>query len=508
MISEKTEIAINLAAKVVSYGTTLLLSFFLTPYLIEKLGSEAYSFYPIANNFTSYMSVITIALNSMASRFITIALTRGEQEKANKYFVSILFGNIIMSAILLIPMVAIVVFLDCILDIPVELVTQVKLLFTLVFISMLVNLLTNVFGVATFAKNKLYLTSISDVIVGIFRVVLYLVLFLLFEPTIVYVGVVALAVAVLTVAFQYVYTKKLLPEMVIGRNNFDWKAIKEVLSSGVWNSINQIGTVLLSTVGLMMCNSLYGASEGGIYSVALTIPTFMNGIVNMLSSVFLPMLTIKYARGNRKEVLDHVSMTQNVIGVIDNVPIAVFMAVGVNFFQLWTPSVDPYRVQIYSILAIGYLLVTSVSWPLSNLNTVMNRVKIPAIVMVATGIANVLLILATYYFTDWGPYTIPLGQMILFILNRGFFVTTYTAKSMGEKWYTFYAPIVRNLIGTGLIYGLSYVVNSFVNPITWISLGIECVVLGIVGLGINCLIVFKPSGMKKAVSFIKGRKKK
>ncbi len=370
------------------------------------------------------MSVVAIALNSMASRFITIALTKGEQKKANTYFVSILFGNIIMSVALLVPMIGIVLFLDSILDIPVDLVIQVKLLFTLVFISMLVNLLTNVFGVATFAKNKLYLNSISDVIVGIFRVVLYLVLFLFFDPTIVYVGAVALAVAILTALFQYIYTKKLLPEMVIGRRYFDWNTIKEVLSSGVWNSVNQIGTVLLSTVGLMMCNSLYGATEGGVYSVALTIPNFMNGIVSMLSSVFLPMLTIKYARGNRNEVLEHVSMTQNVIGVIDNVPIAVFMAVGVNFFQLWTPSVDPYRVQSYSILAIGYLLVTSVSWPLSNLNTVMNRVKIPAIVMVGTGLSNVLLILATYHFTDWGPYTIPFGQMILFVLNRGIFVTS------------------------------------------------------------------------------------
>ncbi len=508
MLSEKAETTINLIAKFISYGTTLLISFFLTPYLVEKLGSEAYSFYPIANNFTSYMSIITVALNSMASRFITVALTRGEQKKANTYFVSLLFGNLIMSAALFIPMVGIVVFLDHILNIPVELVVQVKLLFTLVFISMIVNLLTNVFGVAVFAKNKLFLSSIMDIVIGIVRVVLYLILFLLFEPTIVYVGVVALAVAILTAAFQYVYTKKLLPEMKVKRKYFSWAAIKEVLSSGVWNSVNQIGTVLLSTVGLMMCNSLYSAAEGGDYSIALTIPNFMNGIVSMLSSVFLPVLTIKYARGNKAEVINHVHMTQNVIGVIDNVPIAVFMAVGVNFFRLWTPSADPYKVQKLSILAIGYLLITSVSWPLSNLNTVMNRVKIPALVMVGTGFANIFLILFTYYFTDLGLYSIPLGQMILFILNRGIFITLYTAKSMKVKWYTFYPAIIHNLLGAGIIYSISYLVNKIVDPTSWITLIIECVLLGCIGLVINCLIVFKPSGMKSALAFIKEKEKR
>ena len=77
MMSEKKQTVVNLIAKIISYGATLLISFFLTPYLVEKLGKEAYSFYPIANNFVNYMGVITIALNSMASRFITIHLKSG-----------------------------------------------------------------------------------------------------------------------------------------------------------------------------------------------------------------------------------------------------------------------------------------------------------------------------------------------------------------------------------------------------------------------------------------------
>ena len=490
-------------AKVISYGASYLISFFLTPYLIAKLGSEAYSFYPIANNFVSYMSVITIALNSMASRFITIALTKGEKKTANTYLVSILYGNVIMSAILIIPMVIIVVFLDSFLDIPINLVTSVKLLFSLVFISMLVNLLTNVFGVAVFSQNRIDLNSICDIIIGISRVLLYLILFLCFEPSIVYVGIVSLVVAVLTVVIQYIYTKKLLPDMKFSRSFFEWKAIKEILSSGVWNSVNQIGTVLMSTVGLMLCNRLYGSVEGGLYSVALTIPSFMNGIVSMLSSVFYPMLTIKYARGNKKEIIEHVRMTQNVIGIIDNVPIAVFMAVGLNFFQLWTPSVNTEKVQILSIMAVGYLLVTSVCWPLSNLNTVMNRVKIPALVMVGTGVINIVLIILTYKFTNLNVYSIPFGQMILFILNRGVFISIYTAKSMKEKWYVFYPAIAHNLIGAGIIYIISFVVNKFINPKSWMILIIECAFLGVLGLIINCLIVFKPSGFKDGVVLLK-----
>ena len=209
MRSEKKQTAINLIAKIVSYGTTYLIAFFLTPYLVEKIGSEAYSYYPLANNFTSYMSIITIALNSMASRFITIALTKNEKENANKYFASIFFGNVLMSAILLIPMTIIVIFLDSILNIPVDLVISIKLLFSLVFISMIINLLTNVFGVSFFSQNRIDLNSICDIVIGVTRVVLYVILFLCFEPNIIYVGIVAVVVALLTFIFQFSFTKKL-----------------------------------------------------------------------------------------------------------------------------------------------------------------------------------------------------------------------------------------------------------------------------------------------------------
>ena len=500
MESDRKQTAINLTAKIISYGTTLLISFFLTPYLVDRIGKEAYSFYPIANNFVNYMGVITIALNSMASRFITIHLTKGKIKEANTYFVSVLYSNIIMSLVLLIPMALIVIFLQHILNIPSELIVSVKLLFALVFISMLVNLFTNVLGVAVFSQNRLDLGSIVDIVVGVSRVALYVFLFWAFEPNIAYVGVVALTVAMIQMFMQKYYTKKLLPFMSFDRKYFSKGAVKEIVSSGVWNSVNQIGVVLLSTIGLMMCNRLYGASNAADYSIALTVPNFINGIVSMLSSVFLPGLTIKYARGNKTEVIDHVHIAQNVIGMIDNIPTAIFMAVGVNFFRLWTPTVDPYRLQGLSVLAIGYLLVTSVAWPISNLNTVMNKVKIPAIVMVFTGVLNIVLIYLTYRFTNLGVYAVPLGQLILFILNRALFVGIYSAHCLGEKWYIFYPAIIKNLISASIIFGISHIVNSFFDPRTWIGLVVECSVLGITALVINALIVFKPSGIKRLLS--------
>lgn len=489
MMSEKLQTFINLMAKLISYATTLLISFFLTPYIIDRLGSEAYSFYPMANNFVNCIGPITVALNSMASRFVTIALAKNEKEKANTYFASIFLDDLILALVLLIPCILVVVFLDKIINIPLDLILSVKLLFAFVFISMIVSLITNVFGIAVFSKNKLYLCSISEICVGVLRVVLYLILFLAFTPTITYVGVVSLVTTLVTSLFQIAYTRKLLPEMKISKKYFKFETIKEVVSSGIWNTVNQIGTVLLSSINLMVCNSLYGVEVGGVYSIALTFPHFMSGIISLLSSVFLPGLMIKYATENKNAVLNHVHFAQTVIGVMCNIPIAVFLAVGINFYELWVPSVDSTELYIFTVWASAYLMVTSVCWPLSNMNVVTNNVKVPAIVMVLTGIANVIIIYFLYKFTTIGAISILISQCILYILNKIVFVCPYTAKTVGVKWYAFYQPIVKSIISTGILFVIGNLINSYVNPVTWISLIIECVVIYVVGLLINWFIV-------------------
>ena len=152
-ISNK-QIGINMVANIVSYSANLIISFVLTPFLINTLGKEIYSFYPIANTVVGYMSVITNALNSMASRFVTVALVENKKEEANKYFSSVLISNICISAIVSIPMLIMVIFLEKFMNVPINSIAAIKMLFALVFSSALLNVISSIYGIATFAKQN------------------------------------------------------------------------------------------------------------------------------------------------------------------------------------------------------------------------------------------------------------------------------------------------------------------------------------------------------------------
>ena len=179
-MKQNKQLVVNMFASVVTYVVTFGISFFISPYIVESVGTAAYGFIGLANNFISYASLISIALNSMAARFITIKIKQNDIEGANRYFSSVFFANSIVSIFLIIVFTILFFFLERIINIPSSIYWDVKILFALLFANCIIQQISSVSGVAAFATNKLYISSIGSIISQIIRVII-LVLFCLYS---------------------------------------------------------------------------------------------------------------------------------------------------------------------------------------------------------------------------------------------------------------------------------------------------------------------------------------
>lgn len=170
----KKRLTINLAANLLTHCVTVLVSFLLTPYLVNHLGKEIYGFYGLANNVVNYITVISVALNSMAAKYITVEMVRGNEIKAKQYFSSIFFSNIAFT-IILAPFLTIIVYnLQNIFVVSDIYLRDVKILFALVFAAMLLRFITSVYGSSTYASNRIDLRAYSDLIKSFLRVILFI----------------------------------------------------------------------------------------------------------------------------------------------------------------------------------------------------------------------------------------------------------------------------------------------------------------------------------------------
>lgn len=442
----KKQTSINMIANIVSYSANIIISFVLTPFLINTLGKDTYSFYPIANTIVNYMSILTNAMNSMASRFVTISLVKGKKEDANKYYSSTLAANLVMSGVLLIPMAIIVIFLDKFMEVPINSCASIKMLFALVFSSALVNISASVFGIATFAKNRIDLRSLRELVTAVLRLILFYLMYKFLPPSIVYVGMVTFVVAVVNILFQIGYTKVLLPEIKISRNKISLSHVKELFSSSCWNAVNSFGNNLLAGISIILANIFYGATEAGSYSIINTVPQLINGIIVMLTGIFYPVITYRYAENNKEELINEVKKSQALVGMFGCAVIAIFSALAKEFFGLWTPGESAGYLSLLSFLTIIPHFIISCMWSLTNLNVVMNKVKFPAICTLICGSANLLISYIVFKVSNIGLISLPLISSVLQCIWIGIFIPQYVCRNLKIKWNIFYPPVIKAIV--------------------------------------------------------------
>ena len=224
----KKRVAINMAAQLMSFGVSMLLSFVLVRFIDERI-PNSFGFTDIANRFVSAAQIVVSALNTMASRFITIRIHRNEEEEAAQYFSSVFFSNVIMAVVFMLPALLVVFYLGSIFQIPAEAaLSDIQLLFFFIFLNFTISIVTSVFSIASYSRDRLDLSSVATVLGETVRVLVLAVCYLCFRPYLFYVGCASVASTVVQAAANLRFTRKLLPDMKLRISNFRWSADERI----------------------------------------------------------------------------------------------------------------------------------------------------------------------------------------------------------------------------------------------------------------------------------------
>lgn len=445
-ISPNQMLVINMASNFLSLAVTFGISFFLSPYIVKTVGVEAYGFVELANNFISYASLITIALNALSGRFITIAIHEQNYEKANRYYSSVFLANCLISVVLLLIGTAVWIFLEYLISIPTSILWDVKLLFAVLFINCIVSTMGSVFSVSTFATNKLYISSFRSIESSLIRAVVLIGLFTLFSPKVSYLGITSLLTGVYCMAFNIHYMHTLLPDLHIKRTSFDFAAVKELVSSGVWSLVTRIGSLLTDGLDLLITNIFINPTAMGVLSLAKTVPSLITTVVGSLVGVFSPNFTILYAEGRHDELRNAVKQSMKIMGVMANLPIIILIVCGEKFFGLWQPTQDAHQLQILSLLTCAGLIVNGGINCIYNVFTVVNKLKLNAIILTVSGLLSTVIVLIFLNTTSLGIFAVAGVSTVILILKNIFIIVPYGAKCLHMKWYALYPEVIRTVV--------------------------------------------------------------
>lgn len=453
------QLAVNMLSGIVVFAVNLCISFFLTPYIVRTLGSAAYGFIGLSNNIVGYSSLLTVAINSMAGRFITIAVHSGDQEKANVYISSVFFTNVVFSAIIMV-VVGICAFnLERLINIPDDLIFDVKVLFVLLGISTCLSLFTGLFAVSCFVCNRLDMTNIRNIIGNILRAVMILMLFGLCIPRLWYFGLTAVVMQIyLIVVNMYIY-KRLTPELLIRKVFFSVKAIIRITASGAWNILNKISSLLTRGCELLLANLFVSAKMMGLFSIAFTIPMLLVSLFGGISNNFAPELTRHYAHNQPDQLKEELFKSIRICSFLSAVPLALIYVLGDLFFALWVPGQD--TLILYALSAVGSMeLICGLSQePLWNIFVITDNVKGASLYQFFNAVLTFATILALMYMThdDIARIMIIAGIHSLYCVIRNLtFLPIYGAKCLELNRAVFYPVVLRSVLNVMIVIAFGF----------------------------------------------------
>jgi O-antigen/teichoic acid export membrane protein len=488
----RKRLALSLLANTISFGLSAGVALVLTPFLVASVGKDAYSFYPLAMSIVLYMEVLNTALNSMAARFVMLALDREGAERANVYFSSILRSNLVLACLLAPLVLLFVTHVDSFLTVPADLLGEVQVLFAMVLGGALIRLVGSSFGIAVFVKDRLDLKAVIDIALSVVRVVVYVLLFSVLRPSVAYVGASVIVVELVNLAANAAMTRRLAPELHFWRQKFSLPAVSEVLSAGAWVSLRQLGAILLSYLALLLANVYLGPGPSGDYGIASTATNFISGFIGVIGGLFVPATTRLFAAGDTSLLVRGVVRAQEISGALASVIVGVYIALAHDFFKLWVPGEDAGLLTMVSILTVAMLPLTGATWPVSNLNVAMNQVRVPAFAMLTGGLASAVLSYLSLSLTSWGVIGMAVASMIPTLFLLVVFVPLYPCRGLSISRTSFYLPLAKSVVMVALALAITVGLRAVVTVGSWWQLGVVGLLAGGFGLALSALVMFGP----------------
>lgn len=494
-------IFITIGAFAVNYG----INFFLTPFITDNVGTDAYGYVSLAKTIASYANIITVALNGYASRFIAVEYHNKRYEQANTYYSSVLLADIVLAAIIFLGLAVFSLNVDVFFAVSSDILEDVIGLFVLVFLNLGLNISTTALQAASYIANKIDITSIFR---GISYVTEASVLFLCytwFTPHVTYVGVGILAGSLVICGCNAWLTIHCTPELKVIPSLFSVSAVRKLVSEGIWNSISSIGGLLNSGLDLVVTNLWLSPLAMGQISIIKSITTIFNTVYQQVSMPFQPTLLREYAVNDRKGLLKDLIQEMKIVGLVSGIVLMGFASLGQLYYRLWVPNQDTQLLYKITVIAVFSGIIEGVAYPLYYVYTLTVKNKLPSIVTILGGCSNVLGMYILIHYTSMGIYAVQLTTAGVAIFMGLVFNPLYAAYCLQLPLRTFYPTLFRH-IGTSVITGLAfYSLAWLLQPSGWIGLiGCACLEV-VVGTLLYFLLMFSKNERQRIWQAVRKR---
>lgn len=276
---------------------SMVVSLYTSRVVLNTLGVVDYGVYNVVGGFVTMFSLVSTALSSSVSRFLTYELGCGDIVRLKKAFSTSLLIQIALSVLVLIIAETIGLwFLNNKMTIPVDRLNAAQWVFQASVLSFIVGLLSVPYNASIVSHERMN----AFAYIGILQVLLKLLIVLFiaysgfhFDKLIVY-SLLLVLVGILMQTIYWVYCRKNFEECRF-EIDFDKQCWKEMSSFAGWNFIGCTAGLFKDQGVNILLNLFFGPVLNAARGISMTVSNTVGGFANNFMVALNPQITKSYA---------------------------------------------------------------------------------------------------------------------------------------------------------------------------------------------------------------------
>ena len=447
----------NLAANWISHGATLVVLFFLSPYVIHTLGKVEYGLWSLLTVITGYMGLLDLGIRASTGRFIMLYLGKDDQKAVDETIRTALgfycgLGVVAIAAGVGLGWLFPVVFRS----IPPEYHLIARLLLPLLAVNVLLSALQAVFDSVLAAHERFDLARGIDLLVLAVRTTAT-VTALMLGYRITALAIVSVVSHVLGVVGYYVLARRVYSELRLWPAILHRTRLRELFGYGLAAFVSTVSAKIMGQTDLLIAGAAISVSATAVYSVGAMLVFYSDTFLAHIGRTLFPALQRAVARDatiDARWLFLRANRLWLICGLLPFVGMIMFAE---PFIRLWMrgPQFDHASVHqaaiVMQILAGAKLLLAFVGVSGSVLNA-MGRVRLTASMVAVQAIANLGLSFLFVLAFGWGLAGIAAGTLASRLLLGTFVVPWFACGAVGVPWRRY----LLDMGGVGLLVGFLF----------------------------------------------------
>lgn len=352
----KRQFARNLTSNWVVYIAAAVISFFLMPYILARIGQAALGVWILVGSFSGYLGLFDFGIGYAVVRYVARYQKTGEPHKRNEvvataFYLACLLAIVALAATLYIMVNAAVLF-----DIPTHLAGQAETVILLVGISIALGFPLSIFSEALAGGLWRYdLFNLVSLVTALLRGALS-VLFLEAGWGLAGLGAAALIVSLAGYLWRMRMLFRLLPDLSVHPRLMAWKVVKKVGGYSFFSFILVLSGRIAFYSDSFIVGFFRGVEEVAVFGIAVKLTEYLRQLIFTMTKLFSPVAS-RYDPQTDRASLRRIFYDGSRLNLLFSLPLSLILFFwGGRLINLWVGEAFGSSAVILQVLLLGHVV--------------------------------------------------------------------------------------------------------------------------------------------------------